>query len=1244
VVAFAGATVIALLHSLEQPWLKHALQRLVRTSAGVEVDYRVARIELLSGAEIGDLVVRSPTPVRSFAPDLIRIARVEARWSLASILRGRGPIIERLVASDVGLTVVVDERGKTSFDFVGTPTTTPQPTVPLSRQASKFLGTTPPVGEVDIDHITLGLVRTEHAAPTDRTELSGVSIHMAASSAEPTTKGWRLQAGLGSPANPLEPRLARLREGGEIAAAQARCWVAMDATSTALNASLDLRMIGQTFAKSVSADRWLHAEALVRFEPTAETTEINLSHVAAGDGAITAAALIDLSDTGEVLVRHADGDIDLAQLLRWLPVGLVPVTAERARMHYQIDSIAPTPTPHLSKGGNIAIDADISNVATEAPLAPLRVSSGKLFFRAQPAEGDRIDVRGSVSLARTRFASEESDLSADDVAVDLDGRRGPDGVIDGQLGIRFARIERGGSSNLTATDGRLSARVKGLYPEPDEVLKSRGDLTLSIDLGSVDAQSPGGHAIVDGLSVRAHTAIEGHAPYAVELESVMSRMRVSARDGRILADSPARVECRAHDLKPDFARAKASRGGLSAALEMGVVRASLDAEKGDDALDYALSVTASNLSVVRPFLPPALAEEAPWDRIGVSVRSSGRVEGLRKDSPALVQTTEVDLDRPAFQRMTAQALSLVLQSQGSVMKHEANVDLHVQGLAFGSGNPNDDHATVWAAMDRGVPSLRFQIATDGRAATKISGSLSFDRSRHSLPYEIEGHVAGLAPLAPLVAKVRGLDAFDLSQLELNLSSRGSVLGAIAAIAQDGAITWEPNPLATAAVEGKTDLRVAHFRWARGDTAIMTPALAWHGDTNVIGSRRTLDSHVEVGTLHLDLGSRDVDLSGIGDDARAAVTGSLADPEIELTQHLAIRAVEQNVIPEYPLGNLTFALSAARSRDGVVHISEMKVANGVGGTSLSASGNVELSDARHTLSLTTLATQDLQRLSSVPERFKGRGTMAVEASIASPDLARYHVRATVRGEDVTANLSRAGIDVEGANGEVPITVAIKVGANGVALERSDHRNPYSMLRFADQHPLLSHSGFISINRLRSSLVSIAPLVGNLAIEQNVISLRQFEMGVRGGRITGQCAVDWEGPKSTIELHVRASGVQSSHGEPFDGNIAVAISAADRTVNGRAEILRIGERHLLDLLDLQDPLHVDAAMNRIRTALAFGYPESLRLVFDHGFASAHLELGGLARLISISEIRGIPMGPIVDKMLAPALSEPNTKEMP
>jgi hypothetical protein len=174
-----------------------------------------------------------------------------------------------------------------------------------------------------------------------------------------------------------------------------------------------------------------------------------------------------------------------------------------------------------------------------------------------------------------------------------------------------------------------------------------------------------------------------------------------------------------------------------------------------------------------------------------------------------------------------------------------------------------------------------------------------------------------------------------------------------------------------------------------------------------------------------------------------------------------------------------------------------------------------------------------------------------------------------------------------------------------------------------------------------MIDIAPLAANLQIEQNVAQLSQLELGVRGGRITGQCTLDWGERDSTVQAHVRATGLRSSHGEPFDGNAAIVFSARERSVDGRAEILHIGRRHLLDLLDLHDPHRADAAVNRVRRALAVGYPQQLRLAFDHGFASVHIAFGGLAHLISIDDLRGIPVGPLIDKALAP---KPKTEEMP
>ncbi len=1244
-VALVAVFVVALVHSLDRPWLKRRLQGLARTSAGVDIDYRAARVGWLSGAQIEGLVVQSPAEVRSFAPDLVRVGRVDARWSLAALLLGRGPVFRRVTLSDVMVTVVVDEHGRTSFDALppAGSSSAPGPPVPLSRQASKFLGTAPPVGRIDVDRVTLVLVQTENGKAFERTELRGVAVDVATSSAEPTARGWRVHVALGSPATPLELGLSRARTGAPLGDARGKLWATVDATSSRLSAILDLRLVDQTFDASVSADHGLHAEANVRFDPAAGRTDVTLDHTEAGDGAATAEASIEVPDAGYPIVRHARADIDLARLLGWLPHGLVPVTAERARLRGQVDSLVAGPEVRLSEGGSVHLDADLLNAAFATPAQSFQVDRGELSLHVQPADGGGVAVLGSATFGAIRLASGDDRLAVDDLAVDVDGQQRADGGLVGRVGVRFARVERGGSSLVVARGGHVELRGQGLHPDLDAPAATRGDLALSIDLGSLDVRSPGTHLIADGATLRAHTTLAGHAPYAVDLEATATRLRAIGGDGKLLADARARLDGWARDVQPDVTHPAASHGVVHAAVDLGELHASLDATKGADAVDFALRAGGRSLKAIRPLLPPALIDEAPWEGMAVSVQSSGHVERLG-GTPLVRQTTEVDVERPAFENVAARSLSLILQSEGTSLQQQVDVDLRAQGLAYDGGSPSDDHVTLSVTADRARPSLQFELATEGRAASKVSGSLSFDPSRRGLRYGIEGHLAGLAALAPFAAKVHGLDGLDLSQLEIALSARGVLLGVVARIERDGTIELEPNPVRTVAVDGKTDVRVAHFRWSKGDTTIVTPALAWHGDMRAVGGRRTLDSRIEIGTVHLDLGSHDVDLNGISDEASAAVVGSLARPEVELTERVSVGAVEQDVVPEYPLGDLAFALSAERGAEGVVHISDMKVTNGLGGTALDVTGNVDLSEGRRTLSVTTSLTQDLARLSTIPERFKGRGNVAVEANVTSPDLSLYRVRAAVKGEDVTVHLPRAGIDVETANGDVPITVALQVRENGVELQRGETRSPYSMLRFADQHPLLTRSGFLSIARVTTPFVSIAPLVGNLEVEQNVFSLRQFEMGIRGGNITGQCGIDWDGAKSTLELHVRASGVQSSHGEPFDGNIAVVISAADRTVEGRAEILRIGKRHLLDLLDLEDPAHVDPGMNRVRTALGFGYPDSLRLVFDHGFASAHLELGGLARLVSIGELRGIPMGALVDKMLAPVLDRPGTKGTP
>jgi len=1229
---------LVLLHSLDRPWIKARLLARVRSAAGVDVRYRAVHVHLLDGIDIDGITVESPAAVRALAADLVSIGRLEVRWSLRSLVgyRADQARIERVTVRDVALVVVVDEHGRTSFDALPPRPPSRSAPVPLSGMATNLLRAPLPVALVEIDGLALALVRTEDGSLSERTDARGISGTITKMPAA-TEEGSEVRALFGGAADVLDLGVTHAR-GSATATAHAKVSLAVTLTSTALTGALDLRVPEQTFAPSVSADRWLHADVTARFEAKSARTVVTVERAEAGDGSVKGSAVIEIPDEGDSIVRHAVGDVDLARLLSWVPAGIAPVTAEHAQLHAQIDSLVAAELPHLSDQGSFVLDADLANVGVDVPGGPLRLESSKVSLHVQP-HGKGLVARGTITLDAAHYASSKGPIAGDTVELELEATRASDGAVDGRAALRFGKLAVGGASSVVVRGGHVELRVKGILADLTHALATRGDVHVTGEFASLDAgaRSDGTSVTAEGLTLSGHAGLDGRAPYRVEGSASVSRLRVFGIDRRPLLDTPARLDATVQNVEVDLSDLASSNGNVRATVDLGESTVSLDATKGGDTVDFDLHARAPKLSILRPLLSPAVARAAPWDEIALALRSVGHVDHLRGGPAEVQQTTELTIERPMIRDMRARSLALTLQSAGTSVQQDVTADIRANALSLAGEVPSDDHATVSASLDRKRRSLRVTLGVEGRAAIHVAALLAFDGTSHAITYEVEGHAAKLGRLAPLTTalpELAALEAFDLADLDVALSSHGALLGVVAGVGDNWGVELQPHPTMTAAIDGNIDLGVAGLRWTHGDTLLATRSATWHAALRTDGSRRHVDSHLEVDTLHLGLDAKSMDFSGVRDDTSAVVTGDLADPGTELTQRASIRGVEQDLVPGYPIGDVTLAVTADRDHDGVIHLSDLKLVNGAGGTTLELAGNLELTGVRRMLSVTGAVGQDLARLSRTPERFKGRGQLALDASVTSPDLSVFRVRAAMKMKDVFLDVPRADIAVEAATGEVPISVALEIGKGGVALRPDERRSAYSMLRFADQHPLLSHGGFLSVASVKTPYVTVAPLVGNLAIEQNVISLRQFEVGVRHGTITGQCALEWDGPHSSAELHVRATGVQSSHGEPFDGNIAVLVSAADRTIEGRADVLRIGQRHLLDLLDLADPLHADRGMNRIRTAMTIGYPDRLHLAFDHGFASVRLELGGAARLISIGELRGIPMGPIVDNLLGAA----------
>ncbi|MFP2905000.1 hypothetical protein ACLESD_08090 [Pyxidicoccus sp. 3LFB2] len=1185
------ATVVAL-HHLGHPWLKPRITSQVEAATGLQLDYQSARVALLSGLRVEGLVVRTPSPFQSAAPELLRVGTLEAQWSPRALL-SRTPRVERVAVRDVALALVADEAGPTSLTGLSGPDAPePEPVeAPLgaSQQLATLLASAPPFGTVEISGVSLSYVRVRNGEVLERWSLRGLA---AAVEAKQQDAGWKLFAKMGQPGAPLPLELTR--EGAAIpsALAQLELTLSAEAGATDARARVDLDVARQTFEPRLTLRTLLHGAASAKFDAKQRHIAVELERTQVADGAEVQAGLV-LPDAAEVppVLTRALVDLDLGRLLQWVPADWRPFTLERGKVHLDAQDVTLSAVPQLGAQGRLGLDVDVA--AFQLAQDALRVALGS----------------GRVSL-----------VAAPDAQQGLAAR----------LAFALQGLDVGGPLTLRAPKAHGELTAHQLRPDLSSPIRVAGDAALSGMVDALDVRASGLHATAERLGFKLQAPLGSQPPFTLKADVPVGTLRVAMDDGREVLKGPVHVKLHASEVFPDLDDPRLSRARARLELDVGTLHASLDATKGTDDVAYTLGVQTPDLVAARPFIPDSVAARFPWQHLAVKLTSTGRLAALFSASPRLEHQTELNLQRPGWDDVSASNVAVAVRSQGDAWRHRGEVDLRVDGLRAGESDVGPQHQTLTLDVDRRKPSLRVGLTSHAGLKVGLDAALAFDRKARALRCDVKGDLSPDAALSLLLARARVPKELDSSRLALNVELHGTLHGVLTDIAADGTPRLAPSPLHTAGFEGKAVVDARGLRWRQDAQSLNVPALNWQVDSHVDGPRRSVHSLLTVEKLNVGLNDRRLSFAGLSSDTTATFTERWDVDESELKQSLKVQALEQRPALPYPVQGVEASFSARRKANGVIHIPDLHVFNAGTHTRLKAEGRLDLSDNQRRLAVHGELEQDLAKLAQ-PGFMESSGKVTVDFRVASPDLVVFRTLSNLLLQNVNLKLPGSGILIEALDGNVPVTENVELTQDGVRLLSDIDVNPYSMLRFSDQHPLLSRSGFMSVGNIVTPRVSIAPLAGNLSINQSVVSMSQLEMGVRGGRITGRGVLDWQGAHSTLEAHVRATGVQSSRGEPFDGNVAVVISGKDRSVNGRAEILRIGNRHLLDLLDLEDPHHADPATNRIRYALRLGYPEHVRVSFSQGFGRLSITMGGLARLISIDEVRGIPMGPIIDRAI-------------
>ena len=384
--------------------------------------------------------------------------------------------------------------------------------------------------------------------------------------------------------------------------------------------------------------------------------------------------------------------------------------------------------------------------------------------------------------------------------------------------------------------------------------------------------------------------------------------------------------------------------------------------------------------------------------------------------------------------------------------------------------------------------------------------------------------------------------------------------------------------------------------------------------------------------------------------RAPVSANLRGSSLEAT--FAVGELRQDLLPTWRVADTKGELRVAIDNRGRIELERLRVDNTAGGSSARIDGIIDrigdtsvlgVGDASGVPGSRGVALQGelTQDLGALGEMFGLRmgGKVALPFELESGDLTVFGLRTRARLDAVDLRHEVLRVAASEISGEVPFAIELVVDRQGVRPLGGGRRSAWSRWRFADHHPFMSGDHFVSVGKLRWRDESFGPLAGNARFDHDVFRLDQLELRVLGGQVTGSCVVELDGASTKVLLRGNATDIRLP-GNPgrLDANAALEIEPWKFAIAGRAQLLRITTAHLRAMLDAFDPYREDVQANRARMALHLGRPEQARLRFRHGFVDLWLQLGGLAEAVSIDEIRGVPLGPMMTRWLEPLLGDP------
>ncbi len=1242
---------------LEAPAVRNRVKRTVYEQFHVDLDYQKASVGI-SGFELHDLVIASPRPDRDLAPELLRIKHIALTWHLGDFLPQRQRRA-RVTVTDVGLNVVLDTHGVTSLQrFLALlPPSPDKPSTPLS-QLFRALKEAPAIAiDAAIHDVHVRLTERLPGGGDRHAYLGELALTAgAATGPQPTLDakldGSHFQAELAGftldqrfkELLALAPWLQPLATGTGVLplGLNARAQLANDALklTTDLHAGTQ-PLFGLEVALTPDLQKRGLKIGLKRLELLGWTkTQADFfvnDAMTFVDGSFAAQADLNDVQRGDVRVRGAQLTASATGLHLALDPSATTIDKLDAQLlvkgatlpQVQIGELSVAAHAHLNAGvalaGDVSVTLDHAHVHDLAGEATLTQLAADLTVVLLP-DGVTLTVKGSVAELAVQTA---------------DGARSVKMVqVQPYLVLQLAGLARLLADPLAALRW-LTVQVNVAQTElrVEQQFVRLGGLQLGAEVPPVLREAANIFRIPQKLSFHA-TVGSAALPGGVWIDEESPGARVSTQDLRVLLDEP-------------LASTGQVRVTVGRPLDL-----SMEATKTTDAVNWALTMDPDVSAIVAAVpLPASLHKLLDWKRLLVSVSSEGKAQGLT-GLPHVTQTTNLhvaNLTLPG--RASVRTLDAKLTSDGAGLRQTANFTLDGDIERVGPVRPGGQlHVSGKLDHDPEARHLLLNLAATGPHGLDAQLDLQGHAQGADLAYTVTAAAQNVAAFLHGLPEVdRGALCLLNPKLGVTLDGKGALTG--------GAQLFAQKPPTTADGQHTLALNVTAVGCKLPQGAAQLSRLVVNVDASLRNGAGKADVTVAIPDLEAAASGHALRLDGLKQHLTVELR---VDGTLRLAADGKLARLTQDAMPALPLGDLTWLLRGWSGEEGA-RVEQFELTNPPTGTRLTLTGGydraatqptrvtdadvngaaaVNLADANATetnepvpgrlgLNLKGELRQDVGALVHDNPDLRARGVVTVPFRVESGDLLVYHTDARVHFDHVDVGLTKVDLQVTDIFGDMPLMETFTLAPQFQILGGGED-DAYARWRFSEHQPFLRRTDFLSIGQIRYAGAEFGPIAGNAGVDRDVFRMDQLEATLLHGQLTGQCMVLLNGEDTHVQLRGNATGLQVEGSEErLDANAALDFLPARRALDGRAEILHMGRKHLESLLNLWDPYAEDAQSNRLRTLLKLGYPKHVKMRFLHGFLDVGVELGGLGGLVQIDELRGIALGPVFQRWLDPLL---------